>query len=76
MLWSAITRWLLVLQLGNYPKAWEFMLVLQRKRSLYASITREAEVWQLFFPTVTLGLYTLQSNIVSCLAGLLARYSC
>lgn len=30
-LWSTITRWLLVLQLGNYPKAQNWVLMLQSK---------------------------------------------
>lgn len=55
-----MARWLLVLQLGNYTKAWKLRLILQSKISPCTSITKEAEVREeaevcdSFFPTVLL----------------------
>lgn len=68
--------WLLVLQLGNCPKAQNPVLVLQSKIHSCANIARKAKT--VGFPPhcVILGLYALQTNTVSNLTGLPVRYSC
>lgn len=75
-LWSAITRWLLVLQLGNCPEAQNCVVMLQSKIHPCVNIARKAKSVGFSPHCITLGLYTLQRNMVSCLTGLPVWYSC